>query len=103
MSKYDIQIDTKVLKDTINNISTYKNKIDEISKNIYDAYLSLDSTKWQGDDKTKIDNGYGEYLKKMANFSEDIENTINVLKEGLSRYDISFKQINNEIQDLEEL
>ena len=103
MNGYDLQINTKSLDDIINKMSKNLDKLEEETKNINDAYLSLDESKWVGPDKTKIDSSLGIYLKNMTNFSLNLKNTLEVLKKGLSEYEDIEKQLENDIQELEDL
>ena len=103
MNGYDLQINTKSLDDIINKMSKNLDKLEEETKNINDAYLSLDESKWVGPDKTKIDSSLGIYLKNMTNFSLNLKNTLEVLKKGLSEYEDIEKQLENDIRELEDL
>lgn len=103
MNEYDLQINTKSLDDIINKMSKNLDKLEEETKNVNDAYLSLDESKWVGPDKTKIDSSLGIYLKNMTNFSLNLKNTLEVLKKGLSEYEDIEKQLENDIQELEDL
>jgi len=103
MNGYDLQINTKSLDDIINKMSKNLDKLEEETKNVNDAYLSLDESKWVGPDKTKIDSSLGIYLKNMTNFSLNLKNTLEVLKKGLSEYEDVEKQLENDIQELEDL
>lgn len=103
MNGYDLQINTKSLDDIINKMSKNLDKLEEETKNINDAYLSLDESKWVGPDKTKIDSSLGIYLKNMTNFSLNLKNTLEVLKKGLSEYEDVEIQLENDIQELEDL
>jgi len=103
MNGYDLQINTKSLDDIINKMSKNLDKLEEETKNVNDAYLSLDESKWVGPDKTKIDSSLGIYLKNMTNFSLNLKNTLEVLKKGLSEYEDIEKQLENDIQELEDL
>ena len=103
MNGYDLQINTKSLDDIINKMSKNLDKLEEETKNVNDAYLSLDESKWVGPDKTKIDSSLGIYLKNMTNFSINLKNTLEVLKKGLSEYEDIEKQLENDIQELEDL
>ena len=103
MNGYDLHINTKSLDDIINKMSKNLDKLEEETKNVNDAYLSLDESKWVGPDKTKIDSSLGIYLKNMTNFSLNLKNTLEVLKKGLSEYEDIEKQLENDIQELEDL
>ena len=103
MNGYDLQINAKSLDDIINKMSKNLDKLEEETKNVNDAYLSLDESKWVGPDKTKIDSSLGIYLKNMTNFSLNLKNTLEVLKKGLSEYEDIEKQLENDIQELEDL
>ena len=103
MNGYDLQINTKSLDDIINKMSKNLDKLEEETKNVNDAYLSLDESKWVGPDKTKIDSSLGIYLKNMTNFSLNLKNTLEVLKKGLSEYEDIEKQLENDIRELEDL
>ncbi len=103
MNGYDLQINTKSLDDIINKMSKNLDKLEEETKNVNDAYLSLDESKWVGPDKTKIDSSLGIYLKNMTNFSLNLKNTLEVLKKGLSEYEDVEIQLENDIQELEDL
>ena len=103
MSDFDIKINTKEIDNIVNKMSKNLEKLKEENNNINDAYLSLDESKWQGSDKKKIDSSFGDYLKKMTNLSDNILNTINVLKTGVSKYEELEKQIDNDLQELEDL
>lgn len=103
MNKYDIEIDLNSLESTINKMSNNLTKLENEMNNINDAYLSLDESKWLGFDKKKIDSGFGTYLKSMTNFSNDLRNTLDVLKNGFSKYEDIEQQEKKNIQELEEL
>lgn len=102
MNGYDVQLDTKSLDDIINKMSKYLDKLEEESNNINDAYLSLDESKWIGPDKTKMDTSLGLYLKNMTNFSQNLKNTLEILKNGLSKYEDVEMEIKKDIQELED-
>lgn len=103
MSKFDLEIDTKELDSIINKMSKNLEKLEEETNNINDAYLSLDETKWQGIDKKKIDSSFGEYLKEMTHFSENLRNTLEVLKSGNQEYEEIETELEDDIQELEDL
>ena len=50
-----------------------------------------------------MDSSFGDYLRKMTNLSDNILNTINVLKTGVSKYEELEKSIDNDLQELEDL
>ena len=103
MSKYDLEIDLNSLNDTVKKISDNLLKLKDITNNVNDAYLSLDQSKWIGNDKNKMDASYGIYINKMTNFSDDLMNTINTLNTGLSQYeDIKNEEI-KELDNMEDL
>ena len=103
MSKYDIEINTKELDSIINKMSKNLEKLEEETNNINDAYLSLDETKWSGVDKKKIDSSFGLYLKEMTNFSNNLRNTLEVLKTGNEEFEDLELEIEDDIQELEDL
>ena len=103
MSKYDIEINTKELDSIISKMSKNLEKLEEETNNINDAYLSLDDTKWSGIDKKKLDSSFGEYLKNMTHFSENLRNTLEVLKTGNEEFEDLDIELEDDIQELEDL
>ncbi len=103
MSKYDVKINLKSLDGTIDKMANDLDILEEETNNINNAYLFLDETKWQGIDKNKIDSGFGNYLKKMTNFSNELRDTLNVLKDAYTKYEDIDIENNKMIEELEEL
>ena len=103
MSKYDVEIDLKSLDGTIDKMSNDLEKLEEEMNNINNAYLFLDETKWQGIDKSNIDSGFGIYLKKMTNFSNELRDTLNILKDAYTKYEDIDIENNKLIEEMEEL
>ena len=103
MTKYDIKINLKELNNIINKISKDINDLEYEMNNVNDAYLSLDETKWKGKDKSKVDSSLGIYLKDMTNFSTNLRNTLDVLKQGYNNYENSIQDEKKYLQDLEDL
>ena len=103
MSKFDIKINLNELNNIINKISKDINDLEYEMNNVNDAYLSLDDTKWKGKDKKKIDSSLGIYLKDMTNFSNDLRNTLDILKQGYNNYENNIQDEKKYLQNLEDL
>ena len=103
MNEYDIKINLDELDNSINKMDKDLTKLEVEMKNINDAYLFLDESKWNGSDKKNMDNGFGNYLNNMTNFSNNLRDTLNTLKNAYLKYEDLDENINKEIQELEEL
>ena len=102
MSKYDVEIDLKSLESTINKMNNDLIKLEIEMNNIYNAYSSLDETKWIGFDKKNIDSGFGNYLKDKTNYCNNLRNTLNILKNAYSGYETIETKINKNIENMED-
>ena len=94
MNEYDIKINLDELDNSINKMDKDLTKLEVEMKNINDAYLFLDESKWSG---------IGNYLNNMTNFSNNLRDTLNTLKNAYLKYEDLDENINKEIQELEEL
>ena len=87
MAEYNISIDAQALENTFSEIEKDINELESILTNIYQATETLDDRKWFSNEKTKIDNEYVPYLKKVSEGAPlALRKQLKFARDALSKY-----------------